>query len=38
MFQPVPRSDPSERQSVLAFVAIVLGSVCLTLLLARLFG
>ncbi len=38
MFHPVPRADPSERQAVVVFLWIVLASVCLTLLLTKLFG
>ena len=36
MFYPVPRADRSERQSVVAFISIIAGSVGLTVLLSAL--
>jgi hypothetical protein len=38
MFYPVPRADRSERQSVVAFICIIAGSVGLTVLLSALIG
>ena len=38
MLYPVPRADRSEPEAVVVFLSIILASVCVTFLLARLLG